>query len=208
MKKILILLLPVIFCCSVLEAAPRQLYSVSWEMGQPLGKYTSFVSNFSTRGIGFNAQIFVHKNIAVGLQLAWHSYYGNKGKQTMQLGEKSAITAYSYNHLEDIPILAHVYYHIIPQNKYIQPYIGLAIGTTHTIEDILIQDMAFSDKTWGFNITPEVGVLVPFGDAPVGLNVYAKYAVAFNKYSYMGEQLNPYQCLNIGVGITFILDKK
>ncbi|MEG1718152.1 MAG: hypothetical protein RRX93_03445 [Bacteroidales bacterium] len=206
MKKILISIILFLSGILCLNAQVKQIYSIHWDMSTPIGKYRTFTNEYSCRGFSVNAHIFPLKHLSIGIQIGWHSFHKNVAVSTFRPSEGTAFTAATYNYVEDIPLAVGAYYHFLPDFPFAKPYIGLGIGAVYCNNEIQFQDLTLKDPTWGFALIPEIGVFIPFGSSPVGLNVFAKYGVGFNNYAYRGESIQPYQYLNIGIGLSFYVN--
>ncbi|MEG1572429.1 MAG: hypothetical protein RR190_04265 [Bacteroidales bacterium] len=207
MKKIIILFVLSFICIMGANAQTRQYYTLSWDMGTPIGEFRSFAKNWSLYGGVFSGQIIVGKQCAIGFSFGYHKYYQNKGVETFSPEEGTVITAAAYNYVNDAPLTVGGYYHFTPNNPYINVYAGLGIGLNYIAEHSLIQDMDLYDEQWAFIMAPEVGAFVRLGKkSPVALNVSAKYNVSFNQYIHHLEKLSPYQTLTVGIGLSYILN--
>lgn len=205
-KKIIAILI-VGFSCIGVSAQVKQIYSFNWDMGSTIGAdYRGFVDNFSPNGFSFKAEFFVVDNLSLSFNIGWHNYHKNIDRTTYDVGQGIAMTGKTYNRIDDMPLNLGIYYHVLPDHDYIRPYAGFGIGTILASHEIWFQDVAISSNEWGFALLPEVGVYVPFGAAPVALNIYARYGVSFTDYVYQNNELGPYQFFNIGIGLSILVN--
>ena len=203
MKKIFFGLIFLAACMAMPAHAIGLKGGISWDMSTTLGKYTKFANMYSMRGGSIWVDFNVTKHWAVGIDAGFHQLYENKDRASFELAPGSVVTASTYNRLYDIPVMATLKYTIIARGI-LHPYVGIGIGAVYTREEIIFMDMALREKSWNFGLAPTVGIQLTFGQRiPVGLNIFAKYGISFNDYTYRNEELNPYQYFNIGVGLLF-----
>lgn len=202
MKKTIAGLL-LLACCMAPAHAIGLKGGVNWDMSTLTGKYTRFADMYSLRGGSIWVDFNLTKHWSLGIDIGYHQLFENKDRATFELAPGQAFTASTYNKVCDIPIMATLKYTIIARGI-LHPYIGIGIGTVYTREDIIFMDMALRDKSWSFGMAPTVGIQLTLGKRiPIGFNIFAKYGISFNDYTYRNEELNPYQYFNIGVGLLF-----
>ena len=87
-------------------------------------------------------------------------------------------------------------------NNFIKPYAGLGIGALSAGQHIVIQDFDAWDNNWGFLMSPEIGVLIPFGyDNNWGANITAGYNWSTNQSTVGGIKVDDRQSFYFNVGL-------
>ncbi len=158
-----------------------QVYSFNWQTSLPLGKSAEFIPNMGFNGANFNFGLFLTGNIAVGADFSWSYNQRNIPADIYNIGENCAIYAALYKTTQTIPIKAQFKYLFNP-DSFVKVYASAGLGATSYIEYTQIQEYQFSDSSWGFLMSPEVGMYIPFGKrSPWGANVVAGYNWATNK---------------------------
>lgn len=187
------------------QAQAKQYYSLNWNIALPMGEFGDFINNVSLRGGNFNVQVFLNDNVAVGGTFGWNHYYELKDRASYLLAPGMAITAADYRYAYTMPVTANGYYHFMPDGM-VQPYAGVGIGALYGSQHNVIQEADSWDEQWGFLVTPEVGVFVPFGkDVPFGAKASVAYMFTTNKFLSLGETYNSIQNLNFNIGFAWMI---
>jgi hypothetical protein len=209
MKKLILLSAIILSCAGLANAQSysyggndmKQIYSINYQMNVPMGSSKDFVSKASFEGVNINWAYFVTENIAVGLDLSYNNYHESIGQKIYRPNENMAINAAQYRYTQAFPIKAQVKY-FFSQNRYIKGYAGLGLGALSAGQHIVVQDLGDWDNNWGFLVSPEVGMLIPFGaDSPFGANVTAGYNFSTNKSTFGSIDINNRQSLYFNVGL-------
>lgn len=209
MKK-LILLSAIILSCAGLANAQlssyggndiRQIYSMNYQINTPLGSSRDFISNASFEGININWAYFLTREIAVGVDLSYNNYNRSVAQKVYRPSENIAINAAQYRYTQVFPIKAQVKY-FFSQDRYIKGYAGLGLGALSAGQHIVVQDLGDWDNNWGFLVSPEVGMLIPFSaDSPFGANITAGYNFSTNKSTFGEINMKSRQSLYFNVGL-------
>lgn len=209
MKKLILLSAIILSCAGLANAQSysyggndmKQIYSINYQMNVPMGSSKDFVSKASFEGVNINWAYFVTENIAVGLDLSYNNYHESIGQKIYRPNENMAINVAQYRYTQAFPIKAQVKY-FFSQNRYIKGYAGLGLGALSAGQHIVVQDLGDWDNNWGFLVSPEVGMLIPFGaDSPFGANITAGYNFSTNKSTFGSIDINNRQSLYFNVGL-------
>lgn len=159
-----------------------QIYSLNYQPTLPLGNSADFISGVSFNGANFNFGYFITDNISAGIDFSWGYNQKCVPAQEYYVGNVAAFYAAAYKTTQTLPIKFQTKYFFNP-NSSVRFYAGVGIGATHYLEYIQIQDYQFTNQySWGFLMSPEVGMLIPFGaDSPLGANLIVGYNWATNK---------------------------
>ena len=211
MKRILFILAISLCCAGVARAqnwgtGMRQVYSINYQMSVPVGESRDFIPSMSFEGININWAYFVMDNVSVGLDLSYNNYTHKVGQRIYRPDANTAINAAQYRYTQSIPIKVQAKYFLNPFGPNIQAYTGLGIGALSAGEHIIIQDIDVWDNNWGFLLSPEIGVLIPFGaDNYWGANITAGYNWSTNKANIGGMTFNNRQSFYMNVGLYMAL---
>ena len=208
MKRFILLSAIILSCAGLANAQSysygndmKQVYSINYQMNVPMGSSKDFVSNASFEGVNINWAYFVTENIAVGLDLSYNNYHKSIGQKIYRPNENMAVNAAQYRYTQIFPIKAQVKY-FFSQDRYIKGYAGLGLGALSAGQHIVVQDLGEWHNNWGFLVSPEVGMLIPFGaDSPFGANVAAGYNFSTNKSKFAGLDMKNRQSLYFNVGL-------
>lgn len=160
----------------------EQVYSVSWNTYLPIGATSDYLSQYSFNGLDLNYTYYFQNNMGVGLDISWN--YNNKAvaPQVIRPNDYLAIYAAQYRRVQIIPVKAQFKYMITPDN-FVKLYVAAGIGALNYSYQTDVQEYSLWDNTWGFLMSPEVGVYIPFGrDAVWGLNIHAGYNYGTNNF--------------------------
>lgn len=183
----------------------KQIYSMNWQVNIPVGSSRDFVSNANFEGIDINWAYFVTDNLAVGLDLGYNNYHQKFSQRIYRPNENTAINAAQYRYTQTFPIKAQVKYFFTP-NNFVKAYAGLGVGALCAGQHIVIQDFDAWDNNWGFLMSPEVGVLIPFGyDNNWGANITAGYNWSTNKSTLGNIKIDDRQSFYFNVGLYLAL---
>lgn len=208
MKKIVLLSAIILSCAGLAKAQSysygndmKQIYSINYQINVPSGSMRDFVSNASFEGVNINWAYFLSDKVAVGLDFSYNNYHKKIGQRVYRPTEDMAINAAQYRYTQAFPLKAQVKY-FFSQNRYIKGYAGLGIGALSAGQHIVIQDLGDWHNSWGFLLSPEIGMLIPFGaDAPFGANVTAGYNWSTNKSTFGNIDIDNRQSFYFNVGL-------
>ncbi len=179
----------------------RQIFSLNYQMSVPLGSSRDFVSKMSFEGININWAYFVTQRLAVGVDFTYNNYHQKIGQKIYRPNDFTAVNAAQYRYTQVFPLKAQVKYFFTP-DRFIKAYAGLGMGALSAGEHIIIQDIDAWNNTWGFLLSPEAGILIPFGrDANWGANVTAGYNWSTNSSTFGNIKIDNRQAFYFNVGL-------
>ena len=139
-----------------------QVYSFSWMTNVPLGQSHNFLPKVSCNGAALSFSYFFTPNIGMGIDVAW-SYNSKYYKPEVYMPSQNvAIYSSRKKKSEIFPIKAQFKYMINP-NSFAKVFVGAGIGAINWNSYKEVQEIQSWENSWGFLMSPEVGVLVPFG---------------------------------------------
>ncbi|AZQ64335.1 hypothetical protein EI427_19590 [Flammeovirga pectinis] len=197
MKNIKKLFLAALLIVSGLSTASAQdLIGISYNMALPSNSST--ITDASFRGGNLEYRHFLNDNLSIGASIGFNYFNQNFGNKTFS-SENSAISGETYENSTSLSTLATAHYYLGNLGG-IRPYAGVGIGAAGTYFTSQVGGVAVSDQYWGFAVAPEVGVIVPLGDAGVSLlgNVKYNYQTAAQGYDSVA-----YWGFNIGLAFDF-----
>ncbi|MBQ2132947.1 MAG: outer membrane beta-barrel protein [Bacteroidales bacterium] len=210
MKRILLILAICLSSAGIASAQSygndmKQIYSINWQINVPVGSSTDFVSNTTCEGININWAYFVTGNLAVGLDVGYTNYHQKFSQRVYRPNENTAINAAQYRYTQTFPIKAQVKYFFTPNNM-VKAYAGLGMGAMSAGQHIVIQDFDAWDNNWGFLLSPEIGVLIPFGmENNWGANITAGYNWSTNKSTVGNIKVDDRQSFYMNFGLYLAL---
>jgi hypothetical protein len=196
MKKIRILMISAIFMLTGLTATAQNngFWNFQYDMGFGLGNTHDFISAASFRGASLEGRAFVNDHLTVGGRIAFQTFYKNNGYVTRKDGTTTT-SGYNKRYINAVPVMATAHYYFTTSKVY--SYAGLGVGTYYLEMRDQMGIFYTQDKSWRFGLSPDVGVMVPFGKH-VGLTVNLRYNFAAKTKDSPGQSW-----LGAGIGLSY-----
>ena len=158
-------------------AFAQGLFSVSYDIGLPIGGTSDFISAPSFRGFGVEGRGFITDNLSYGGSFNWAVFYEEVGPAEWNVDGDSR-TAYGkqYRYINSYPIMGTMHYYFGEWDA-TRFYAGAGVGAQKIDQRTDVGLYTINDKKWRLGFAPEIGVLIPisFGSS---LNLSAKYQYA------------------------------
>lgn len=174
--------------------------NIDWQYNFPLGNH--FADNGSGWGMNFEGGYFLTPNYALGLFLSYHSNHEYFGRQTLPYGENGSLNTDQQHTLFQLPFgLASRY--TFNRGGAFQPYVGVKLGAEYAQMKSTFNIFETSKDTWGFYVSPEIGMnIYPWAYGP-GLHVAAYYSYGTNKGDLMTYSIDGLDNFGLRVGMAF-----
>ena len=198
----------VILCAALLVAAlpgkaqlfPNSYVNIDWQMGVPLGD--KFADKASGWGMNFEGGYFVTPALTVGPFISYQTNLEDISRQTLQLGDGAAMTTNQKHALFQLPFGVVARYNWL--KKSVQPYVGMRMGACYAQMSSYYYVIKQYTDTWGFYMSPEVGVSIfPRPDYRMGFHVALYYGYATNTGDLLVYSIDNINNFGIRVGISF-----
>ena len=162
----------------------------------------NFPDKASGWGMSFEGGYYVTPNIALGAFLAYHSNHEYFGRQTLPVGEGGSINTDQQHTLFQLPFgLAGRY--TFDRGSAFQPYVGLKVGPQYAEIKSTFNVYEANKSTWGFYVSPEIGInIYPWAYGP-GLHVAAYYSYGTNKGDLFTYSVDGLSNFGLRLGIAF-----
>ena len=197
------------FCALMLAAAmpgKAQVFTntyinIDWQVGVPLG--AGFADKASGWGMNFEGGYFVTPAITVGPFISYQTNLQSISRQTLDLGNGSALTTNQKHALFQLPFGVTGRYNWLTDSVF-QPYAGLKLGANYAEFSSYYYVIKQYTDTWGFYLSPEIGVSIfPRPDYRFGFHVALYYSYATNSGDILTYSVNNLNNFGIRVGISF-----
>ncbi|MCB0495805.1 MAG: outer membrane beta-barrel protein [Cyclobacteriaceae bacterium] len=164
---------------AVVSNAQTSYWTISWPVSVGMGATNDYISATSFRGIGISGRSFLTDNLSIGGEGSWEVFNEIKRDlppRSLDLGNGvySNISGTEYRYLNTLPLFVNAHYYL-GSNGSIRPFAGLGIGTVYVDQRTDIGLLSFQNNNWRFGLQPEIGVFIPFGLSPSGVNLSARY---------------------------------
>ena len=173
-------------------------YNVDWQFNIPIN---SFVNKTSGWGMNFDAGWYLTPDIAIGAFMSYHTNSEYVDRSVVNLTPQSAVYTDQQRSLYQLPFGVTALYRIIESHW--QPYLALKLGAEYAHMSSYYYIYKSSEDTWGFYMSPEIGVRwYPWANG-VGLHAAAYYSFSTNKSTVMGADLKNPSNFGFRLGLAF-----
>ena len=174
--------------------------NIDWQFNFPISN--SFADKASGWGMNFEGGYYLTDNFAVGAFLAYHSNHKYIPRQTIALGDNSSLNTDQQHTLFQLPFGVAGRYTFDREGMF-QPYVSLKVGPQYAKLRTTFNAFENTDNTWGFYVSPEIGMnIFPWVYQP-GIHVAAYYSYATNKGSVMTYDVDGMSNFGLRLGIAF-----
>lgn len=197
-------------CCAVLFLAanpakaqlfPDSYINIDWQVGVPLG--STFADKASGWGMNFEGGYFVTPEIAVGAFISYQTNLESVSRSTLQLNGGSALTTAQKHAAFQLPFGVTGRYNWY-KDSVLQPYVGMKLGASWAEFSSYYYVVKQYTDTWGFFLSPEVGVSIfPRPDYRLGFHIAAYYSYSTNSGDVLTYSVNGLSNFGIRVGVSF-----
>ena len=173
--------------------------NIDWQFNDPLSN--NFADKASGWGMNFEGGYFVTPNLGLGLFLNYHSNHEYIPRETFNLGAGDVTTDQQHTMFQ-LPFgLAGRY--TFDRGSAFQPYVGLKVGPQYAEIKSTFNVYEANKSTWGFYVSPEIGInIYPWAYGP-GLHVAAYYSYGTNKGDLFTYSVDGLSNFGLRLGIAF-----
>ena len=181
------------------QLTPYTYFNVDWQFNAPLGN--KFANTASGWGVNLEGGYYILPDLAIGAFVNYSTNNKYVSTRTMPLGPTSTITTNQQHSVFQLPFGITTHYRF--SDGIVQPYIGAKLGAEYSkmSSDFLIYQVR--DNTWGFYMSPEVGLYIyPWANS-VGFHIAGYYSYATNKGAVFDYKMNNRSNIGFRVGVAF-----
>lgn len=173
-------------------------YNVDWQLNIPLNNYADKVSGW---GMNFDAGWYLTPDIAIGTFLNYHTNSKYIDRAVVNLSDETAVFTDQQRSLYLLPFGVTALYRIIESDW--QPYVAMKLGAEYAYASSYYNIYKSSENSWGFYMSPEIGVRwYPWANG-MGLHAAAYYSFSTNKATVMGGELKNPSNFGFRLGLAF-----
>lgn len=174
--------------------------NIDWQFNFPISN--SFADKASGWGMNFEGGYYLTDNFAIGAFMAYHSNHKYIPRQTISLGDNSSINTDQQHTQFQLPFGVAGRYTFNREGMF-QPYISVKAGPQYARLKSTFNVFENDDNTWGFYVSPEIGMnIFPWVYRP-GIHVAAYYSYATNKGSVLTYDVDGMSNFGLRLGIAF-----
>lgn len=181
------------------QVTPFTYFNVDWQFSSPISN--DFSDKASGWGMNFEGGYYVSPGFAIGAFVNFHTNNEYISRQTLPLSSSSALTTDQQHSLFQLPFGLATRYRF--SDGVAQPYIGVKLGANYTkmSSDFYIYEVR--DNTWGFYVSPEIGINIYPWTNSIGLHLVGFYNYSTNKGTVFNYDIDKLQNFGFRVGVAF-----
>lgn len=173
-------------------------YNVDWQLNIPSNDYVDKTSGW---GMNFDAGWYLTPDFAIGAFMNYHTNSKYIARGVVNLSNETAVFTDQQRSLYQLPFGATALYRIIESDW--QPYVAMKLGAEYAYASSYYNIYKSAEDSWGFYMSPEIGVRwYPWANG-VGLHAAAYYSFSTNKSSVMGGELKNPSNFGFRLGLAF-----
>jgi hypothetical protein len=201
LKALAIVVLTMIFALPSRAQTSDMFYSnIDWQFNFPISN--SFADKASGWGMNFEGGYYLTESLAIGGFLTYHSNHKYIPRQTIPLSDNSSLNTDQQHTLFQLPFGVAGRY-VFNREGMFQPYVSVKMGPQYAKLETDYNAYESSDNTWGFYISPEIGMnIFPWVYKP-GIHVAAYFSYATNKGSVLTYGADNMSNFGLRLGIAF-----
>lgn len=174
-------------------------YNVDWQFNIPISN--KFSNKASGWGMSFEGGYYVHRNIAIGAFISFHTNNEYFSRRTINLTSTLSLNTDQQHQMFTLPFGALIRYRFIESD--LQPYVGMKLGACYSQFNNYYYVFMKGQDRWGFYMSPEIGVnYYPWANS-IGFHLAIYYNYATNKHNIMTYEQNGLNNAGFRVGIAF-----
>ena len=174
--------------------------NIDWQYNFPLSN--NFADKSSGWGMNFEGGYFVSSNFAIGAFLSYHSNHEYFGRMTYPTPDGGSVNTDQQHTLFQLPFGVAGRY-TWNRGGAFQPYLGVKVGPQYAQLKSNFNVYEATNNTWGFYVSPEIGMMIyPWAYGP-GLHVAAYYSYGSNKGDLFNYSVDGLSNFGLRVGIAF-----
>lgn len=201
-RYVLVLALSTLFCLKGYSQSwsDRVHFNVDWQVNAPVN--TTFANKISGWGMNFEGYYSLTPHWDLGAFLNFHTNHKYVGRETITEGTVS-LTSDRQESAFQLPFGLTSAYRFTDRGC-VRPYVGAKLGAMYAENTNYLNSVTFSDKPWGFYVSPELGVnIYPVPDRPFGFHLAVYYSYATNKGEVLTDKLDGLNNVGFRVGVNF-----
>ena len=175
--------------------------NVDWQFNVPLSN--DFSSKASGWGMNFEGGYYFPNNFGLGAFISYHTNNEYIPRSTFPVGNASALTTDQQHSLFQLPFGVTGRYRFM-DGGLLEPYVAMKLGANYARISSDFYVLQAYEKTWGFYVSPELGLSVfPFNRSRVGFHAALYYSYATNQGSVLNYSIDGLNNFGFRVGIAF-----
>jgi len=180
----------------------KTLFTVGYQMSQPLGSFHDYIGSSSFRGVSFDWRSVLGRSFSAGLRFNWNRYNESQSNVTQTTSTGGTLTGPVFRYADQFAIQAigHYYIDTGPESIF-RPFLGIGLGGvwSNTYQQTI--DLGNSQDGFYFITTPELGLLVNFAKGSTTAALHLSVLYNFTTASF--RNVSNAQAITETLGLTF-----
>jgi hypothetical protein len=169
-------------------------HGFTYSMSVPAVGTDDYISAGSFRGANYEGYYALRPKFALAWLLGWNVFNSELRNETY-VDNNLTITGNQFRYQNVFPMLVRGLY-LFGEPKGTRPFAGAGIGVIYNMRRTDIGLYSLETDAWHFTMAPELGIMIPVGDALINTSVRYTYSV---KARDLGQQ--SYFSINLGIMI-------
>lgn len=173
-------------------------YNVDWQLNIPVNKFADKTSGW---GMNLDAGWYLTPDIAIGAFLNYHTNHEYVSRRVVHVTSETAVSTDQQRSLFQLPFGVTALYRIIESDW--QPYVAVKLGAEYAQMSSYYHIYKSYEDSWGFYMSPEIGVRwYPWANG-MGLHAAAYYSFSTNEGKVMGAEMKDPSNFGFRIGLAF-----
>lgn len=173
---------------------------VDWQMNAPFS--TDFADKISGWGMNYELTYRITPRWETGVFASFHTNHQYVERQTLQLSPTESLTTDQQRSAFQVPFGVTAAFNL-STNKYCRPYVGAKAGAMFARNTTYYAASGVYDKSWGFYVSPEIGLKIFPTGKHWGFHVAGYYSYATNQTSTLTCDIDGQSNAGFRLGIIF-----
>ena len=181
------------------QVTPFTYFNVDWQFNAPISN--NLANKASGWGMNFEGGYYVLPDLSIGAFINYHTNNEYISRQTLPISNSAALTTDQQHSVFQLPFGFATHYRF--SDGACQPYIGLKLGANYTkmSSDFYIYEV--KDNTWGFYVSPEVGVNIYPWTNSIGFHLASFSSYSTNKGTVFNYDMDKLNNFGFRLGVAF-----
>ena len=164
------------------------MFSLLYSVGIPMGDLSDYIQEMSWRGASMEYRHMISDKIAVGLDLAWNTFYETVPADSYTISTLT-LSGKQYRYQNSLPMLISADYFFATDASKFRPFVGLGAGTIYNRRDTDMGLYRLREDAWQFGLNGEAG-LITFFSSYTGFKLAVDYYMGFAGGDLDADQTN------------------
>ena len=183
------------------QVNPNTYYQCGWQFDFPIK--SDFSNKMNDLGLYVDVGYYFTHNISLGGFINVNTQYDNVTRNVTNDNTSTSENIEETLSYISVPFGASLRYRFV-HDTWWQPYVSAKAGVNYAEAKSTMPLDTYSDKSWGFYVSPELGInIFPFKKYLLGINLAAYYAYATNRHDVSSRQVNGLNSMGIRLGLAF-----